>query len=136
MSMIGCGECPQAYGGCTCQCHRVPGVKHVVACCYPSSGLITPEGELAILDVIQKNGTAIREAIEDGSPPVPEEIDYEVTVAEGKYTYQRLRGGGQRCLRYGEPWRDLTGDGMVLALVQRIEELTEILTQAGIYYDE
>lgn len=24
---------PPAHGGCTCSCHRVPGVLHVVACC-------------------------------------------------------------------------------------------------------
>ena len=65
-----------------------------------------------------------------------DDIDYEVTVAEGKYTYQRFHDGGQRCLRYGEPWRDLTGDGMVMAMAQRIEELTEILNQAGIYFDD
>ena len=41
MSLIGpqinlFGEAlPKAYGGCTCDCHRGPGVKHVMACCYP-----------------------------------------------------------------------------------------------------
>jgi hypothetical protein len=24
---------PKAYDGCTCSCHRVPGIKHVMACC-------------------------------------------------------------------------------------------------------
>ena len=27
---------PKAYGGCTCSCHRRPGVMHIVACCRPS----------------------------------------------------------------------------------------------------
>lgn len=26
---------PQAHGGCSCSCHRVPGVHHVIACCTP-----------------------------------------------------------------------------------------------------
>jgi hypothetical protein len=26
---------PAAYGGCTCSCHRVPGVMHVAPCCKP-----------------------------------------------------------------------------------------------------
>ena len=29
------GDCPKAYGGCMCPCHRMPGVKHCVPCCYP-----------------------------------------------------------------------------------------------------
>jgi len=28
-------EIPVAYGGCRCMCHRFPGVKHCVPCCYP-----------------------------------------------------------------------------------------------------
>ena len=26
---------PPAYDGCTCSCHRTPGVMHVMACCWP-----------------------------------------------------------------------------------------------------
>ena len=48
-----------------------------------------------------------------------------VKVADGKYEVLHENGAGLRALRYGEPWRDLTGDGLVLALVQRIEELEE-----------
>lgn len=29
---------PLAHGGCTCECHVMPGVKHVAACCFPMSG--------------------------------------------------------------------------------------------------
>lgn len=28
-------DCPPAYGGCTCSCHRVPGIMHMTACCRP-----------------------------------------------------------------------------------------------------
>jgi hypothetical protein len=46
-----------------------------------------------------------------------------ITVADGKYTVEHEDGAGICALRYGEEWRDLVGDGLVLALVQRIEEL-------------
>lgn len=49
----------------------------------------------------------------------------EITVGDGKYTLVHNNGAHFHCLRYGEVWRDLVGDGMVLALVQRIEELEE-----------
>jgi hypothetical protein len=29
-------DCTPGYGGCTCMCHRIPGVRHVMPCCYPS----------------------------------------------------------------------------------------------------
>lgn len=50
-----------------------------------------------------------------------------VSVYDGKYTIQCDGDGGMRALRYGQPWRDLTGDGMVLALVQEIQSLREQL---------
>lgn len=28
-------DLPKAYGGCTCICHREPGVRHIMACCHP-----------------------------------------------------------------------------------------------------
>ena len=46
-----------------------------------------------------------------------------VKVGDGKYEVLHENGAGLHALRYGKPWRDLTGDGLVLALVQRIEEL-------------
>jgi hypothetical protein len=46
-----------------------------------------------------------------------------VVLQDGKYTVEHDNGTNFHALRYGEPWRDLTGDGLVLALVQRIEEL-------------
>jgi hypothetical protein len=33
------------------------------------------------------------------------------------------------CLRYGEPWRDETGDGAVLALLQECDRLQTIVQQ-------
>jgi hypothetical protein len=46
-----------------------------------------------------------------------------VSVDNGKYTVIMAQNGSMKCLRYGEEWRDLTGDGMVLALAQEIEAL-------------
>lgn len=48
----------------------------------------------------------------------------------GKYTVLN-NNGVITALRYGKPWRDdLVGDGLVLALVQRIEELEEGVEKA------
>ncbi len=46
-----------------------------------------------------------------------------ISVEDGKYIVVHDNGANLHCLRHGRPWRDLLGDGMVLALVQRIEEL-------------
>ena len=48
---------------------------------------------------------------------------FSVTLEDGKYTVHHEHGTNFRALRYGETWRDLTGDGLVLALVQEIERL-------------
>lgn len=48
-----------------------------------------------------------------------------VELMDGKYTLEHNNGVGLRCLRYGEYWRDLVGDSMVLALVSEVEELRE-----------
>lgn len=45
-----------------------------------------------------------------------------VTVCNGKYTVILPANGGLKALRYGEEWRDLCGDGLILALAQEIEE--------------
>jgi len=33
-------DCPEAYGGCTCHCHRSPGFVHCVPCCGPGRGVV------------------------------------------------------------------------------------------------
>ena len=45
---------------------------------------------------------------------------------DGKYTVIR-EGGSCIVLRYGEPWRDVTGDKCFNSLVTRIEDLQEQL---------
>lgn len=51
-----------------------------------------------------------------------------INLENGKYKVEHENGSNFKALRYGEDWRDLTGDGLVLALVQRIEELESQLT--------
>lgn len=48
-----------------------------------------------------------------------------IDLYDGKYTVIHENGVNFRALRNGEEWRDLTGDGLVLAMTQRIEELEE-----------
>jgi len=55
---------------------------------------------------------------------------YEIELDDGKYTV-RVSDDMKtfECRRHGKPWRDLTGDNMVLALVERIRFLEEALGQ-------
>ena len=46
-----------------------------------------------------------------------------------KYAIVHENGGGLRAERYGQPWRDLVGDGLVLAMAQEIEALRQQLVE-------
>ena len=46
-----------------------------------------------------------------------------VDVYDGKYRVIQSKDGRVRALRYGEEWRDCTGDGLLLALAYEVEEL-------------
>lgn len=48
-----------------------------------------------------------------------------VELEGGKYTIVMTEAGHLSAKRYGEPWRDLVGDGMVLTMAHEIEELRE-----------
>lgn len=51
-------------------------------------------------------------------------------VYDGKYTLVwDDETGHLQALRYGEPWRDLVGDGLVLALFQEVEGLRKKLAK-------
>lgn len=71
-----------------------------------------------------KLGDDMRQEKQEPAGPTPTAPEG-VSVYGGKYTVQCDGDGQMRCLRYGEVWRDLTGDGMVLALVQEIQYLCE-----------
>jgi len=50
----------------------------------------------------------------------------QIEVCDGKYTIiYDLEKGQSEALRYGEKWRDLRGDKMVLAMFDTIIELRE-----------
>jgi hypothetical protein len=49
-------------------------------------------------------------------------MTYTIKLNDGKYTVINDLGR-LRALRYGQPWRDLVGDGLFLAMAHRIEEL-------------
>ena len=52
-----------------------------------------------------------------------------ITLGEGKYTiiYDKNNQYPVKCLRYGQDWRDLTGDNLIFYLCNKITELTERL---------
>jgi len=45
-----------------------------------------------------------------------------IELEDGKYTYV-FNNGEQYALRYGESWRDLTGDKFIYCMAARIDEL-------------
>lgn len=53
----------------------------------------------------------------------------EVISGEGKY-HTTFDNGHLTVTRHGEPWRNETGDGYILSLVQRIEELEDVCAEA------
>jgi hypothetical protein len=54
-----------------------------------------------------------------------------IDLENGKYTVIHENGSNLRALRYGEEWRSLTGDGLVLAMAHQI---TEALVDSGLYF--
>lgn len=53
----------------------------------------------------------------------------------GKYTYVLHEDGRQEALRYGEPWRELTGDNLIYNMADEIirlrQELAELRNAQG-----
>lgn len=41
----------------------------------------------------------------------------------GKYTVQEENGTNFKAFRYGEEWRDLTGDGLILSMLYDYDDL-------------
>ena len=56
-----------------------------------------------------------------------------IELKDGKYVIIQEDDGRQYALRHGEPWRDLTGDKMVGAMFDRIEELSAQLGTGTVY---
>ena len=49
------------------------------------------------------------------------------------YELSHEDGCNLKCTRYGEAWRDLTGDNLVLQMFQRIQELEEYTQELDKY---
>jgi hypothetical protein len=64
--------------------------------------------------------TTPEQPINDGGPDI---IDFSVTVDHGKYTVIVYEKGRMVALRYGKPWRDLTGDNLVYWLATEVKTL-------------
>lgn len=50
-----------------------------------------------------------------------------IILDDGKYTviYDETNSFPEKCLRYGEDWRDLVGDNLIFYLCNKIKELKE-----------
>lgn len=59
-----------------------------------------------------------------------------VSVYGGKYKVVQDHKGRVSALRYGEVWRDCTGDGLILALAQEIDKLKALVKMARDTYIE
>ena len=57
------------------------------------------------------------------------EVDTEYLTSDGKYTLRFYKSGKFEALRYNLPWRDLTGDGLVLALLHDLTKTDDILAK-------
>jgi len=51
--------------------------------------------------------------------------EFRVTTRDGKYTVVLPEDGKLHALRYGEPWRECVGDGLILALAQDVGALRQ-----------
>lgn len=56
-------------------------------------------------------------------------METKIDLADGKYTVMHNNGANLRALRYGESWRDLTGDNLVYYMACRIEELEQAIQE-------
>ncbi len=51
------GSLPEAFNGCTCSCHRTPGIIHFVACCGPGKPSLLMDREWFEKRVALEGGT-------------------------------------------------------------------------------
>lgn len=58
-------------------------------------------------------------------------IDTNIHLEDGKYTIVLRSDGAMHALRHGEPWRDLVGDKMVMAMAHEILELRQVVPADG-----
>ena len=56
-----------------------------------------------------------------------------IVLADGKYTVTH-QSGFINAQRYGEPWRDMTGDNLMFYMVMRILDLEQRITDMQYEY--
>jgi len=59
----------------------------------------------------------------------PTETIFSLKIAEGKYEIFQTNKGSM-ALRYDEPWRDITGDNLILLMAYELAETKAKLKQA------
>ena len=52
-----------------------------------------------------------------------------ISICDGKYTVIQAPTGTTRVLRYGEEWRDVTGDNVIGGLAWELQEARERIKQ-------
>ena len=52
-----------------------------------------------------------------------------IELDNGKYTIYKTDSGAMTAHRYGEPWRELTGDNLVFSLFNRVRDLEDELNK-------
>lgn len=61
----------------------------------------------------------------------------QVILEDGKYTVTFDESTGKlSAKRYNQPWRDLAGDNLVLAMLQEIVRLRELVDKVEYNHDE
>ena len=56
--------------------------------------------------------------------------EFEVSVMDGKYTVVQPSNHTLHALRYGETWRDCTGDNLIFALASELNEARETIERS------
>jgi hypothetical protein len=63
------------------------------------------------------------------------EVDFIVEISDAKYTFIQYKDGSARALRYGQNWRNVTGDHLICGLAEEVHRLRiehKQTTNAGI----
>lgn len=58
------------------------------------------------------------------------EIDFKLELNSGKYTFIYYKDGSSEALRYGDTWRDTTGDNLIHALAYTLHESIMLMAKA------
>lgn len=65
---------PRAYGGCTCSCHRMPGVMHIAPCCRPGDEQSKPLMTREWFERRSKDEADLDVSVGPASPALPSQV--------------------------------------------------------------